>query len=192
MDQVTCAKLPRARMAPMCVILGFAVFAPFSSQAADESLEYPVKAAFLFNFTKFIEWPPDAFAQSDAPLDICIMGVDPFGRALDETVAGEIVKGRKVIVQRIERAPAPESCQVVFIGAQEFIGHDKGAHSILAEFGRGVLTVGEGNTFLGEGGMIAFVIENRRVRFEINQAAASSAGLRLSSQLLKVAKSVER
>jgi hypothetical protein len=186
MDQVICAKSPRSPVVLMCLVLGFQLFAPFVSQA-DDSREYPVKAAFLFNFTKFIEWPPDAFSRPDAPVDICIFGGDPFGKALDETVAGEIVNGRRVVVQRINRPPAPESCHVVFFG-----GLEKGVHAVLPELGRGVLTVGEGEGFLGEGGMIAFVIENRRVRFEINQAATANAGLRLSSQLLKVAKSVER
>jgi hypothetical protein len=187
MDQVIRGKLPRRGVVLACLILGWSVFGQTPAKAADESLEYSVKAAFLFNFTKFIEWPPDAFAQSDAPLSICIFGADPFGKAVDETVAGEIVKGRRVIVQRINRAPAPKSCQVVFAGAPQ-----KGDHNILPELGRGVLTVGEGETFLSAGGMIAFVIENRRVRFEINQASAANAGLKLSSQLLKVAKSVER
>lgn len=187
MDQVNCRKSRRNPVVLNFLLVGFGMLVPFASQAADDSLEYSVKAAFLFNFTKYIEWPPDAFAESDAPLDICIFGVDPFGKALDETIAGEIVKGRRVVVQRINRLPAPKSCHVVFVGAPE-----KGDHNILPEVGRGVLTVGEGETFLGEGGMIAFVIENRRVRFEINQAVAASAGLKLSSQLLKVAKSVER
>ncbi len=179
-------KAPR-RSVILCLIFGFGAFVPFLCQAAEESLEYSVKAAFLFNFTKYIEWPPEAFARPDAPLEICVFGSDPFGETLDQTVAGESVNGHKVVVHRVSRSPVPKSCHVVFFGAVE-----KGDHNVLPELGRGVLTVGEGEPFLGEGGMIAFVIENRRVRFAINQTAAAGAGLRLSSQLLKVAKSVER
>lgn len=155
-------------------------------QAADEAPEYQVKAAFLLNFTKFAEWPAAAFSAPDAPIEICVLGEDPFGTALDRIVAGEVVNGRKVIARRIKQAPSPKSCQVVFAGRSE-----KELLKITAGMGPGVLTVGEGGDFVRGGGMIAFVIENRRVRFEINQTAAQNAGIKLSSRLLNVAKSVE-
>src|SRR5436190_15611014 len=83
--------------------------------SAQQPLEYQVKAAFLLNFAKFIEWPPSVFNAPDAPLVLCILGEDPFGPALDQVVAGEVVNGRKVAVERIKRAPAPQSCQVLFV-----------------------------------------------------------------------------
>jgi hypothetical protein len=100
--------------------------------------------------------------------------------------AGEVVNRRKVAAQRIKRAPPPKSCQVLFAG-----GSEKDLSKILPGLGPGVLSVGEGETFLRDGGMIAFVVENRRVRFEINRTAADNAGIKLSSRLLSVAKSVE-
>jgi hypothetical protein len=155
--------------------------------SAQQPIEYQVKAAFLLNFTKFIEWPPAAFSAPDAPLALCILGEDPFGSALDQIVAGEVVNGRKLSVERIKRAPAPKSCQVVFVG-----GPEKETLKILPGLGPGVLTVGEGAGFLRSGGMIAFVIDNRRVRFDIHQAPAENAGLALSSKLLTVARSVDK
>ena len=154
--------------------------------AAETSIEYEVKAAFLLNFTKFIEWPDNAFADSQSPIAICILGKDPFGRALDEIVQGEAVNARKVTVRRISEAPTPRTCQVVYVGRLE-----KDAKTVSSIKG-GVLTVGEGDGFLRDGGMIAFVLENRRVRFDINQSAAESADLKLSSKLLSVARSVEK
>jgi YfiR/HmsC-like len=160
---------------------------PFPCHAADEPLEYEVKAAFLLNFTKFIEWPASAFESPDSPLSICILGDDPFGSTLDQIVAGEIVAGRRVAAQRIKRAPPAQFCQVLFVNAS-----DKDAPKMLRGLGPGVLTVGEGATFLHDGGMIAFAIENRRVRFDINRTAAENAGLKLSSKLLSVARVVEK
>ena len=167
----------------LCLSLACLVF-PFASRAADESLEYQVKAAFLLNFIKFTEWPPAAFEDSASPIAICILGDDPFGRTLDQIVEGEVIDGHKVIAQRIKRAPAPKSCQVLFMSkpGKETLG-------ILPGLGSGVLTVGEGDAFVRDGGMIAFVIEDRRVRFRANQAAAENAGLKLSSKLLSIAKS---
>jgi hypothetical protein len=182
MEQVTRSAFRRWA----CLMMGFGLGLPWSCKAADEATEYQVKAAFLLNFTKFIEWPAAAFAAPDSPIAICILGDDPFGGALDQMVAGEVVNRRKVAAQRIKRAPPPKSCQVLFAG-----GSEKDLSKILPGLGPGVLSVGEGETFLRDGGMIAFVVENRRVRFEINRTAADNAGIKLSSRLLSVAKSVE-
>lgn len=154
--------------------------------AAQPNLEYEVKAAFLLNFTKFIEWPPNAFAAADSPFSICILGKDPFGRALDDTVKGEAVNGRKLLVRRLTAAPAPQSCQIAFIDTTE-----KALAKDVTAIGPGVLTVSDGDRFIDDGGMIAFVLDNRRVRFDINQSAAQAAGLKLSSRLLSVARSVK-
>jgi hypothetical protein len=149
--------------------------------------EYQLKAAFLLNFTKFVEWPAAAFEESASAITICILGDDPFGATLNQLVEGEVVNGRKVGALRIRRPPAPKSCQVLFVG-----GSEKDVSKILAGLGPGVLTVGEGAGFLRDGGMIAFVMENRRVRFEINQCAATNASLTMSSRLLSVARNVEK
>jgi len=180
-------KLARNPAVLISLVAGFGLLRPCPSRAADQSLEYQVKAAFLLNFTKFIEWPPAAFAQTDSPIAICIMGDDPPGSTLDRMVAGEVVNGRKVVARRIRSEPTPHSCQVVFVG-----GPEKDVPTVLASLGPGILTVGEGEAFVHDGGVIAFIIEERRVRFVINQAAAQRAGLKLSSKLLSVAKSVNK
>jgi len=151
---------------------------------AEISLEYQVKAAFLLNFTKFIDWPNAV--PGDAPFTICLLGDDPFGGALDRIIEGETVNGRRLIVERIRRQQA-QSCQIVYVSRSE-----KEVSRFLSGLGRGVLTVGEGNQFLREGGMIAFVVSSRHVRFDVNQTAAVNAGLRLSSKLLSVARAVEK
>jgi len=157
------------------------------TRAADESLEYQVKSAFLLNFTKFIEWPSSAFEAPNSPIAICILGEDPFGATLDQIVAGEMVNNRKVMVLRIRRTPEPKACQVLFLNRPE-----KEVAGLLGSLEAGVLTVGEGENFIRDGGMIAFVIENRRVRFSANQMAAERAGLKISARLLNVARSVKK
>lgn len=153
--------------------------------AASASFEYDVKAAFLLNFTKFVEWPPRAFPAPDAALTICILGDDPFGRALDQMVEGESVNGHKIAVERIA-ADRQKSCQVLYAGNNTTMPIPAGVA------GPVVLTVGEGADFIRQGGIIAFVVDNRRVRFDINLKAATNAGLKLSSKLLSVARSVEK
>ena len=181
------ARRARRHFILTCMAIGFGLVLPFLSQAADDSLEYQVKAAFLLNFTKFVEWPATAFEAPDSPIAICILGEDPFGPTLDQIVAGEVVNGRRVTIQRIRRAPEPKSCQVLFMNAP-----GREALNIIPSLGPGVLAVGEGEPFVREGGTIAFVIENRRVRFDANLTAAENAGLRLSSKLLNVARSVKK
>ena len=147
---------------------------------AQPALEYQVKAAFLLNFVRFVEWPAAALAN-DAPFNVCLAGGDPFGPAIDQIVEGESVNGHKVIVTRI-REGQQASCQVLYM---------TGGQAMNAA-GPGVLTVGEGDEFIHRGGIIAFVIDSRRVRFDINLKAAGNAGLKLSSKLLAVARSIER
>jgi len=156
-----------------------------AAHAADQSTEYEVKAAFLLNFTKFIEWPSSSFEDGQSPLTICIPGDDPFGAALTQVVEGEVVNGRKVFVQHIQSAPKPKSCQVIFVRRA-----DRNAIGALESVGPGVLTVGDWPEFLRAGGIIAFDVENRHVRFDINRRAAARAHLTLSARLLKVARSV--
>jgi YfiR/HmsC-like len=158
-----------------------------SLHAAGEPLEYQLKAAFLLNFTKFVEWPPSAFDATDSPIAICVLGSDPFGNSLDQIVAEEVVGGRRVIVRRIKRTPQGKLCQALFVSVP-----GKELPGILSGLGPGVLTIGEGESFVRDGGMIAFVVENHRVRFGINETAAETAGLKLSSKLLSVARSVEK
>jgi hypothetical protein len=197
MEQVICngfqrskrkaSKALRSRRILLCLLLGLGVDPALFCQETNGSLEYQVKAAFLLNFTKFVEWPASAFRQPDSPVSICILGADPFGRGLDQMLSGELVSGRKVVAQRIKSAPPPQVCQALFVSRTE-----KDIGKILPGLGPGVLTVGEGEGFIRDGGMVAFVIENRRVRFEISQTTAENAGLKVSSKLLSVAKQVDQ
>ena len=154
--------------------------------AAQPPSEYQVKAAFLLNFTKFIDWPESSFSSPDTPISICILGDDPFGAGLDRIVEGETVNSRRITIQRVHRLPLP-GCHVLFIGQDE-----KDIPRTVAGLRPGILTVGEGERFLRQGGMIAFVIDSRRVRFDVNQPAAANAGLQISSKLLSVARNVEK
>ena len=191
MDQVTglqrCIRGRGTSACPKWLALGFAMILRLSAFAMDGPLEYQVKAAFLLNFTKFVQWPATAFAAADSPIAICVWGNDPFGKVLDQIVAEEVVDGRRVVVRRIKGTPAPHTCQALFVN-----GTEKEALGSLSGLGPGVLTIGEGEGFVHRGGMIAFVVENRHVRFGINESAAAAAGLKLSSKLLSVARSVEK
>lgn len=146
--------------------------------------EYQVKAAYLYNFGKFIRWPATSKSNSFA---ICVLGHDPFGPTLDATLAGETIDGRKVVAMRLSRAQDAADCRILFISASENARLD----DILAVLGKtGVLTVSDMPQFTERGGMIQFVLEGDRVRFEVNLGAAQRASLSPSSELLKVATTV--
>ncbi len=148
--------------------------------------EYDVKAAFLLNFTKFVEWPPAAFS-SDTSMLLCVLGDDPFGKSL-ELVSGEQIAGRKVQLLRIREMPEPEGCQIVFVSRSE----RRRLPEILTHLrGEPVLTVADTGGFLEQGGIINFTLEGSKVRFEINQDAAGRAGIKISSKLLRLATRVK-
>jgi len=169
------------------VLLGLLFCGAALRADAPGSKEYAVKAAFLFNFTKFVEWPAAAFADDSAPLVIGILGDDPFGPALDEIVQGETVQKRTVVVRRKLQLADLKGCQVLFVSKTE---HARLAR-IVADLGEAsVLTVGDMEGFARHGGVINFYLEENKVRFEINPDAARSKGLKLSSQLLKLGRIV--
>jgi len=148
--------------------------------------EYRVKAAFVYNFAKFIDWPAEAFPNGRAPLALCILGKDPFGVAL-ETIKGKTVKDRKLVIQHLARIEDLERCHILFISASE----EKHLERILKTLkGSNVLTIGEVRQFAELGGMIHLTMKENKVRFEINVDAAERAGLKISSKLLKLAEVV--
>ena len=164
------------------ILLGTLLLAICGSAFADHPSEYQVKAAYLYNFGKFVNWPADAGATSE--FDVCVLGTDPFGPLLDATVSDSTINGKRVIARRIVRAQDAASCRVVFIAASE----SQRLSSDLAILSKlHVLTVSDNSHFLDRGGMIQFVFEGDRVRFAVNLTAAQEAGLTLSSELLKVA-----
>lgn len=148
--------------------------------------EYTVKGAFIYNFALFVDWPPNAFASDSAPFVIGVLGKNPFGQAL-EKMEGQSIKGRKVVVRTLSNAEEGADCQLVFISASE-----RGRlHQILALLRKShVLTVSDLDGFTDAGGMVNFVTIEDKVRFEINLKEARSAKLRISSQLLKLARDV--
>jgi hypothetical protein len=154
------------------------------SAGGQESGEYELKAAFLYNFVKFVEWPPDAFAGERSPLAICVYGDDPFGHSLEGVVRGESLGGHGLIVQRPARLDELDDCHVLFVSRSE----RQRMPQVLARVdGAPVLTVGDTDGFLRAGGIINFVLEENRVRFLINQEAAERSRLRISSKLLRLA-----
>ena len=151
------------------------------------SPEYEVKSAFLLNFAKFVEWPPAAAASAAREVKICVLGEDPFGEALDRTVSGKEIGNRPVAAVRVATASEAAGCAVLFVSASE-AGH---LDAVLAGLrGVPVLTVGDTRGFAGAGGIIGLFLENDRVRFEINVGAAHDAHLKISSQLLGLARIV--
>ena len=150
--------------------------------------EQDVKAVFLFNFAHFTEWPAQAFPDARAPLVIGLLGDDPFGRALDEAVAGETVRNRPLVVSRFRRVEDIGACHILFISSSEARSHA----GIFARLeGRPILTVGETEGFARRGGMIRFVSEQTRIRLRVNVGAIRSAGLVVSSRLLRAAEIVD-
>jgi hypothetical protein len=158
--------------------------ATLSVCAQNAPSEFEVKAAFLLNFTRFLEWS-ESDLPANAPLNICIVGDDPFGRTLDQLVEGEAVQSHPIEVVRL-KSPGDGTCHVMY-----FSRPTKDAVKVLPSVRPGILTVGEDSEFLRGGGMVAFVIENRRVRFDVNIAVMRKGGVRASSRLLSVARSVK-
>jgi hypothetical protein len=149
--------------------------------AREEFPEYQLKAAFLFNFAKFVTWPERAFASPDTPLTIGIVGDDPFGPLLRDIVVGKTANGRRIQVKNLRRDDKPGDCHILFISRSE---KDR-VQDILASIqNRNVLTVSEVERFAHSGGVINLVVVAESVRFEINPQAAERAGLQVSSKLV--------
>jgi hypothetical protein len=168
------------------VVLLLAFGAPKAFAQSSSPGEYVVKAAFLYNFAKFVDWPPTAFKNDSAPLTLCILGKDPFGEALD-SLKDKTVKGRALVVRRSNRVENIGECHMLFISPSEK-GDLKQILNALKN--SAILTVSEIEGFGSLGGMINFVMVEKKVQFEINPDAAQYRGLRISSQLLKLAKIV--
>jgi hypothetical protein len=162
--------------------------------ATNAPLEYEVKAAFLFRFAQFVEWPADTFKGASEPFTYCTIGEDPFHGALERTLNGKTIGQRPLRVQHLGGAGAgPGSakigeCQVLFVGGP---GDKKRVAETLASTGGlPILTVGEAEQFAQNGGAIGFCTEENKIRFEVNLDAAGKAGLKISAKLLALAKTV--
>ncbi len=176
--------LRRARAWLCAALLTLASLALLPLPARAQFGEYEVKAAFLANFTQFVKWPAAAFADAAAPFAIGILGDDPFGGALEKIAQTRTVAGRKIVIRRGRRAEELRNCQVVFVPASE---RANGAAIVASLAGTHILIVGEHDGFVKQGGAIGFTSGGGKVGFEINHGAARSAGLEISSRVLKLA-----
>lgn len=178
----------------MCVGLSM----PGQAWSVQVSEEYQIKAAFIFNFMKFVQWPSSASQDDKAPFILGLVGKDPFGDNLD-LLSQKPVQDRPITVKRFEPMPKDpdkvhpqieqiKACHVLFISPSE----RQSTARLIAELGtRPILTIGDQQQFLDCGGVINFLVEERKVRFEIGLAKAKAAGLQISSQLLRLAKRVD-
>jgi hypothetical protein len=145
-----------------------------------ESVEYAVKAAYLYKFGIYVEWPAGAYASPVAPLNLCIVGDDPFGATLDNAVSGQRIDKHPIAVRRLKAVDRNAGCHILYLGFDD-AQHIEQALAALR--GQPVLTVGDGH----DGGIITFVISDNRVRFNIDEEAAAQSGLVISSKLLSLA-----
>ena len=149
--------------------------------------EYEVKAVFLFNFAKFIEWPPAAFKDAQSAVTLCILGKDPFGDALD-SLRDKTIEGRKLVIRRVSKIEEADKCHILFVSASE---KESLSHILKVTRSWNVLTVGDTKGFAESGVMINLLNTDDKVGFEINIEAAKNASLRISSNLLKLGKVIK-
>jgi len=176
----------------LSVSLSWAPGALAQDRDSSDSSEYLIKAGFIFNFAKFVEWPPTTFAQADSPIVIGILGTDPFGTIIDHIVQDKKIGGRGFVVKRLKwgaEAKDLRECKILFVGASERAHIDELVQ--IVKF-LPILTVGETPGFAEHGGVVRFVLEDNRVRFEVNVDAARQGGLTISSRLLTLARIIQQ
>jgi len=174
--------LQNAMVAAACVLLVSTLL--FADQP--RPTEYQVEATYLYNFGKFVQWPAGASGSSFA---ICVLGQDPFGPVLDATLAGESLGGKPVVVRRLSKPQEAMECRILFINANQ----ESHLEEVLAALDHNaILTVSDMPDFSRRGGMIQFILDGQRVRFEVNLTNTEYARLTLSSELLRVATAVRK
>jgi hypothetical protein len=171
-----------------CVVsLIFPGAVPSSRGQSSGISEYEVKASFLYNFAKFVDWPPSAFSDGKAPIALCIFGDDPFGTVLDDMVRGKTINDRQLVTRRVPKPEDLRLCQVVFVNDKE----NKRLSEIRASLkGSSTLVIGDSDNFADRGGTIQFFLEDSKVHFAINVDALQRAHLSISAKLLALAKIV--
>jgi hypothetical protein len=183
----TVARGVAAALAVVALVLSPAGQVTAAIQPSPRSPEYVIKAAYLYNFAMFVEWPPDAFATPDSPLLIGIVGQDPFGWALERIVDGKRINKRRIVIDRVQSVQDAKHCHILFIGADDA--------ARLPEFtarldGASVLVVGDTDNVIKQGGAISFTVRDNKVGYDINLEAAKRARLTISSKLLNLARIV--
>jgi hypothetical protein len=158
---------------------------------ASDSSEYLVKAGFIYNFAKFVEWPSTAFAEPDSPIVIGVLGTDPFGDIINHVVEGKKIGARGFVVRRFKWSKELKdskdftNCRILFVSSSEKMHFEEVVEAVK---GLPILTVGEAPGFAERGGMIRLMLEDNRVRFEVNVEAAHEGNLNISSRLLTLAR----
>ncbi|HWA87030.1 MAG TPA: YfiR family protein [Opitutus sp.] len=165
------------------LLAGVGAVAAFT-RGVDAPPEYEVKAALVYNFTQFVDWPDAAFAAPDAPFVIGVLGRDPFGRYLNQVIQGEKVGAHPIVAEHCADLAAASRCHVLFVSASE---RDDLPAVMAALHGRPVLTVGDFDGFLRQGGMVLLHPSGKRIRLRVDRDAARAAGLTMSAKLLRVA-----
>jgi hypothetical protein len=163
------------------------VICPPRCKAQSPVDEYRLKAAFLFHFAQFVEWPTEALGNISDPFVLCTVGDDPFHGDLEETIRGKTIDERVVRIRHLSQIQEPQGCDVLFIDKDDSRSISQ---RMLALRKTPILTVGESDDFLQQGGMIRVFVEDHKIRFEINREAAETANLKVSSRLLLLAKTV--
>ena len=176
----------RGATAVLLAAVLFGGSAPVLAQGRASS-EYDVKAAFLFHFAQFVEWPEGTFRDTTSPLLYCMIGEDPFQGALDASFKGKTIGAHALQVKHLKEMDEAQGCQVVFLGK---LGKRSVPEELARLKGTPVLTVGETEQFVKENGMIGFCLEDNKIRFEINLESAERAKLKISARLLALAKAV--
>ena len=174
-------------VASVIIVCGLSTGAPQAFPRNGEGVEYPVKLAFLYNFTKFVEWPLASYRDAVAPLAICIVGRDPFSPDIESDLRTRMVGKHRVEVRDLKLTDTLSVCHVVFIPVTE---KDQASKIVRDLKGSSTLTVSETEGFAELGGIINLTVEGNKVHFEVNQLAAQRAGLKISSKLLSLAKIV--
>lgn len=174
----------------VAVALCFALLAParpIRAQSADPSAssEYLIKAGFIYNFAKLMEWPAPAFSQANSPIVIGVLGADPFQGMLDDVLRGKQVNGREFVVRHLKWGDDLRSCNILFVSSSERAHFDDVFRLIK---GLPILTIADTPGFAQRGGIINFVLEDNKVRFDINVSAARQANISISSRLLALAR----
>ncbi|MEO8378269.1 MAG: YfiR family protein [Acidobacteriota bacterium] len=162
------------------------LFAAFPAHPADRSLEYAVKATFLYKFASFVEWPQGSFAHESSPLNLCVVGADPFGGRIQEAVSGQSVGRHPIVLRQLAKAEPQSDCHVMFVSRS---ASQPAAEALQAVSGTPTLTVTD-SALGATAGIMHFVIVAGRVSFDIDNAAASRNHLVISSKLLALARKV--
>lgn len=171
-------------MRVLLIVWALGAVLPIPALGQNSLDEYQAKAAFLYNFAKFVEWPAQAFSTVGSSINVCILGEDSFGSAL-EAIQSKQVAGRSIFVNRIATVNQASSCHILFISTSE---KNRLKRTLLALKNYPILTVGDIDGFASTGGVIGLVMEDNRIKMEINVSIAQQNGLKLSSQLLKLAR----